>query len=130
MAVLLTVGVVGVVWLAQHQRQQRFREVVAVLDVGWTVETQNQEENLLRVNWLQRQELFDFDWVEIIQATDEDVEDFAMQVGNDTDDWRTSRYRQMRCLISADCKLSENTMRILRDLFGEVSIASGLGVGT
>lgn len=126
-AVLLSIGVVGVVWLAQHQRQQKFRKVVAVLDATWAEETQDEGNDAQRVNWLQRQSVFDFDWIEIIQATDEEVEQFAMQVGNDTDDWRGSRYRQMPCLISPDCRLSENTVRALQELFGEVKIAKSLG---
>jgi hypothetical protein len=67
-----------------------------------------------------RQQLFDFDRVEIIQATDEEVERFAMQVGNDTDPVRQPRYAQMHCLIAPDCRLSENSLRILRNFFGEV----------
>jgi hypothetical protein len=76
--------------------------------------------DVLRVNWLVRRALFDFDWVEIIQATDEDVERFAVQVGNDTDPVRELRYQQMKCTIGPECKLSENTLRILDKMFGEV----------
>lgn len=74
----------------------------------------------VRVNWLVRRELFDFHRVEIVQATDEEVERFAVQVGNDTDPFRRSHYRQMRCLINPDCRLSENTRRILQRMFGHV----------
>jgi NADH-quinone oxidoreductase subunit J len=121
-AVLLSVGVVGVVWLAQHQQRYGFGKVVAILDTGWADESQRKRNDLLGVNWLQRQSLFDFDRVEIVQATDEDVERFARQVGNDTNDWRRSGYRQMSCLISPDCILSESTIRLLQNTFGEVKI--------
>jgi len=100
-------------------------EVVAVLDQAWR-EEQSQQNGLLRVNWLTRRNLFDSDRVEIIQATDEEVERFAVQVGNDTDAVRKPRYKEMSCLIAPDCHLSENTWRILRSLFGEVgSFSSG-----
>jgi hypothetical protein len=122
-AVLLTVGVIGVVWLAQQQLRQHIRHIVAVLDAGWAGETERPHRDLLRINWLQRQTLFDFDQVEIVRASDEDVERFAAQVGNDTDSWRQARYRQMHCLIRPGCQLSENTVRILRALFGEVRTA-------
>jgi hypothetical protein len=79
-----------------------------------------QKEGLVRVNWLVRRELFDFDRVEIIQATDEDVERFAVQVGNDTDPVRQPHYPQMRCLVAPQCRLSENTLRILRQTFDVV----------
>ncbi|HEX9926240.1 MAG TPA: hypothetical protein VGD99_26520 [Anaerolineae bacterium] len=74
----------------------------------------------IRVNWLLRRDLFDFDWVEIIRATDEEVERFAVQVGNDPDELRRSRYEDMRCIIGPECTLSENTMRILEHTFGRV----------
>jgi hypothetical protein len=93
-------------------------QVVAVLDTEWTP-SQAQQDHQLRVNWLERRALFDFDRVEIIRATDEDVERFAVQVGNDTDRLRKTRYRQIRCLIRHDCRLSENTLRILGSLFNQ-----------
>jgi hypothetical protein len=92
---------------------------VAVLDAGWS-ETHRLQNGLLRVNWLAQQRLFDFDRVEIIQATDEDVERFAMQVGNDTDPVRQTRYAHIPCLIAPDCRLSENSLRILRNFFWQV----------
>ncbi|MEJ2556606.1 MAG: hypothetical protein P8186_10325, partial [Anaerolineae bacterium] len=58
--------------------------------------------------------------VEIILATDEDVERFAIQVGNDTDPYRKPRYRQMPCIVKPGCELSENTWRVLDSLFGQV----------
>ena len=92
---------------------------MAILDAEWT-EDQAQQDGQLRVNWLTRRTLFDFDRVEIIQATDEDVERFVIQVGNDTDTFRQPRYKQMRCVVAPDCQLSENTWKILRSFFGQV----------
>ena len=74
----------------------------------------------VRVNWLLRRELFDFDWVEIIRATDEEVERFVVQVGNDPNELRRPRYEAMRCIIGPECALSENTLRILEHTFGQV----------
>ncbi len=125
-AVLLTVGVVGVVWLAQNQRRYKFRRVVAVLDSEWAAEKSHQEaDDVLRINWLQRKKMFDFDRIEIVNATDEEVERFTMEVGNDPDEWRRSGYRQMRCLIRPDCELSKNTIQLLRSTFGEVQVKKG-----
>jgi NADH-quinone oxidoreductase subunit J len=121
-AVLLSVGVVGVVWLAQHQQRQKFREVVAVLDAGWDGESERSHHDKLRVNWLRRQTLFDFDWIEIVQATDEDVAQFVAQIEQDTDPWREIRYPQMICIVTPDCHFSDDTMATLRKLFGEVRI--------
>ncbi len=92
---------------------------VAVLNAVWR-NARDLRAGLLRVNWLARRALFDFDWVEIVRATDKDVEQFAMQVGNDTDPLRRPRYAHMRCIVNPACGLSENTLRILENTFGQV----------
>ncbi len=76
---------------------------------------------VLYVNWLARRDLFDFDSIRIVQATDEDVERFAVLVGNDTDEERKPRYSQMSCFVSPKCRLSPNTIRILRHIFGQIT---------
>lgn len=95
--------------------------IVAILDHHWDDQHQA-EAGLLRINALARQELFDFDRIEIIRATDEAVERFAVQIGNDTDPFRKGRYPKMVCRIDPDCPLSENTRRILERTFGKVEI--------
>lgn len=92
---------------------------VAVLDAT-SREAQRVVEGQLQINWLRQRELFDFNRVEIVQATDEDVERFAVQVGNDTDPFRRQRYQQIPCRVGSKCRLSENTLRILRRTFGQV----------
>jgi hypothetical protein len=92
---------------------------VAVLDAAGR-EEQIVVEGQLQINWLLRRELFDFNRVEIVRASDEDVERFAVQVGNDTDPFRRQRYQQITCRIGPKCRLSENTLRILRRTFGQV----------
>lgn len=78
------------------------------------------EQDQLKVNWSERGSLFDFDEVVIIHATDEEAERFAIQVGNDTDPFRKSRYPTMRCKIAPTCELSENTLKILGRMFGKL----------
>jgi hypothetical protein len=100
--------------------------LIAVLDSQMNTEKFKQN-GVLRVNWLAHRKLFDFDEVEIVQATDEDVERFAVQVGNDTDPKRKPRYEEMRCVVSPECQLSENTMRILQQMFGVVKVGEVVG---
>lgn len=95
--------------------------VAAVLDRN-SYEATVQENDQIRVNWLVRRTLFDFDWVEIIDADDEAVERFAVQVGNDTDETRRQSYKKTPCLVASTCQLSENTIRILNYTFGSVEI--------
>jgi hypothetical protein len=99
--------------------------VVAVLDNGAAVE-QTLPDGILRINWPAHAKVFDFDEIEIIRATDEDVERFAVMVGNDTDPVRQSYYKQLRCSIAPGCLLSENTHRILQRMFGQVSVQEEL----
>jgi hypothetical protein len=96
--------------------------VVAVLDHHWN-DKHYAEAGFLRVNVLAWRELFDFNEVEIIAATDEEVERFAVQVGNDTSLLRQLRYPKMVCRVAPTCQLSENTKRILERMFGRVEIA-------
>ena len=95
------------------------RGILAVLDSGWSG-TQIHQKGVLYLNWFQHRRVFDFDRVAIIQATDEDVERFAVQVGNDTDPMRQPRYKRIQCVIGPECRLSKNTVRILQHTFGRV----------
>jgi hypothetical protein len=96
-------------------------QLVAMLDGDIGLKTYKRNGNL-HVNWLEHRQMFDFDKIEIRHATDEDVERFAVQVGNDTDPVRKPRYKKMRCVVSPECELSKNTMRILEQMFGEVAV--------
>jgi hypothetical protein len=93
--------------------------VVAVLDrASRTIRTERNDQ--IRVNWLAQRIPFDFDQVEVLAASDEEVERFAVQVGNDTDEIRKPAYKKMGCTVSSTCGLSENTLRILEHTFGSV----------
>ncbi len=96
--------------------------IVAVLDASW-LERYKKQDDVVYANWLMHRAVFDFDRVEIIRATDEDVERFAVQVGNDTDALRRPQYEQMHCYVNAECQLSKNTVRILESMFGQVERA-------
>lgn len=94
--------------------------IVLVLDRTMVEKREAKPNRPLRVNWLSERKVFDFDRVEIICASDEEVERFAVQVGNDTDERRQHQYRKMECLITSERELSANTTRILQSTFGEV----------
>lgn len=95
--------------------------LIVVLDSTLKIERSYHDDNIIRVNWIISHQLFDFDEVEIIQASDEEVEHFVVQVGNDTDPDRCHRYQKMGCTVRWGC-LSENTMRILQHTFGQIII--------
>ncbi|HEX2987773.1 MAG TPA: hypothetical protein VHS06_06330 [Chloroflexota bacterium] len=94
------------------------REVLCVLDYRMT-EKQEMVDGSLRINWHKHGGMFDFDRIEIIRATDEDVMRLAMDAGNDIDPHRFPHYAGMPCYIDPECSLSENVRRILQDRFGK-----------
>ncbi len=98
-----------------------YGHVTATLDDKMTAEQSQQKRNL-RINWLVHRAPFDFDAVEIAHASDEDVERFAVQIGNDTDPLRRRRYPKIRCLVAPEARLSMNTLKILRKTFGQVEV--------
>lgn len=103
----------------KQSRQYYEGEGIIVLDERMS-EVQVYTKNTFRVNWLANRRLFDFDRIEVIQVTDEDLERFAVQVGNDTDEIRRKRYKTIKCEIGLGCGISENSIRILRKMFGKV----------
>ncbi len=105
----------------QSQDFYEANSIVAVLDAQMSDEV-NQDGDTLWVNWLKHRTPFDFDRAEIIDASDEDVERFAIQMGNDTYSPRTETYQQMKCVISKTSQLSDNTLKILYRTFGRVEI--------
>ena len=94
-------------------------QVIAVLDTSMP-EQYALDGPDLRVNCFRVGHLFDFDAVDIVQANDEQVERFAVQVGNDTDATRQNRYETMPCRIAPPAHLSDNSLRVLRRMFGAV----------
>jgi hypothetical protein len=108
-----------------HQSREFFKveQVVALLDEEAEARPQ-QQGSTLSVPWRPGQPLFDFDTVIIRQASDETVERFAVQLGNDTDPFRQPRTREMRCVIAPSCHLSANTQRILQRTFAQVAVES------
>jgi hypothetical protein len=81
-----------------------------------------QDGSTLRINWLTYHKLFDFDKVEIVQATDEEVERFVVQIGNSSDPGRQAYYKQIRCVVASASSLSENSFRVLQHVFGRVEV--------
>lgn len=107
--------------LCHQSREYKQGQIFAVLNSRLNEELVERG-GILHVNWLVRRTLFDFDAVAIARASDEAVERFAVQVGNDTDPFRRPRYRNMRCVVAANAKLSHNTLRVLRRTFGRLEV--------
>jgi hypothetical protein len=103
------------------ERYENILELVAVLDNrGGSYPRQARQQ--LRVNWLERKQPFDFDHVEIVSATDEEVEAFVRQTRFDSDPQLQKRLPKMQCMVNAQCRFQRiNTMTILEQTFGKVT---------
>lgn len=102
--------------VCNRQQEYFIGKLIAVLDQQMTsnlVETKDE----LRVNALKHDKMFDFDEIEIRQATDQEVERFVVRAGNEIDDFRKSRYKDVRYTVAPTCELSDNTHRILKQMF-------------
>ena len=106
---------------SRHFLDMTNRQVMALLDHASRDEIHETDE-YIQINWFTRHQWFDFDAVVIQNATDEDVERFAIEVGNDTDPIRSANYKQITCRISPSCHLSENSLRVLRHIFGKAVV--------
>ncbi|MCS7278985.1 MAG: hypothetical protein NZ530_02875 [Thermodesulfobacteriaceae bacterium] len=95
------------------------KEVVAVLDQEM-VERDLVKKGVWYVNYFKFWHPFDFNSVEIIKASDEEVERFCIQVGNDGDLYRKRRYKSISCVVNRTCNLQAETLNMLRSLFKEV----------
>jgi len=71
----------------------------------------------LRLNWAKQRRLFDFDRVEIVNATDEDVETLCVLTANDTDGYRAPRYPTMTCFVHPGDAMSRTALNMLRSTF-------------
>ena len=110
----------------QCQQSREFMDwagkIAVVLDRKMTEESAERD-GILRVNWFRRNGLFDFDVVEIVRASDEEVERFCIHVKNDGDRYRQRRYKRMRCVVSRGCGLRKQTLNMLKDMFGAVVVS-------
>lgn len=104
-----------------HDILEGITHAVAILD-NRNPDEYFKQDGILRVNWLKHRSSFDFAETEIVRATDEEVERFAVQAGNDNDPVRRPLYQKMHCIVASECDLTENTLRVLRSIFGEVEI--------
>ena len=75
------------------------------------------QNDAVKGDWQKHGQIFDFDSVEITDATDEQIERFLIQVGNDMDNSRRRRYRKMPCVVTDKLMLSDNTLRNLQNIF-------------
>ena len=105
-----------------HQSRDFFEGAIGVVFDVANEQLQYEKNGILWVNWIHYQKVFDFDLIHIIQASDQDIERFVIQIGNDSDKHQQKKRYSQACFISPSCQLSANTMHILKSMFGEVEV--------
>lgn len=95
--------------------------VTVVLDERMQANRQ-EKDGVLRINWSSREELFDFNRVEIGVADDKTVTHFCMVLHNDTDLGRLIKPGQMPCHLWSGSGINQNTLQILRQTFARVVV--------
>ena len=74
----------------------------------------------LHLNCFAHPDGFDFDAVEVVNATDEQVERLVMSMANETDPFRRKLFARATCSVATTCPLSTNSLRLLNRTFRHV----------
>ena len=103
-------------------RYEGIRAVVAVLDQQ-EPRTVWQDGDVLRINWLAHKEPIEFDAVEVLRASDDDVDAFVKYARFETIEQVQRRLRKMRCVIGGECRFvrADTTKMNLEHTFGTVT---------
>ena len=99
------------------------RHVIAVLDKEMKPLTASYGDTYL-VNWLKRRDIFDFDVVEIGACSEEDITSFCIDVGNDTDPYRSRKHKHIVCHVQRGRDLPQSALRRLQVSFSKVRFIS------
>jgi len=104
----------------KSSRYEGIKKVVGVLDHSGSYP--QQKGAVLRVNWLAKKLPFDFDRVEVVEATDTEVEEFVRQMRYQAELRTQKRLPKMSCVVNAQCRFErENTVTLLRQTFGSMT---------
>lgn len=99
--------------------------VVAALDRRMSGRFTMRGHNLC-VNWFEAERAFDFDSVEITDATDTDIERFIIRLGNDANAPAPARLKRITCTVAQTDSLRPETLNLLKDTFGNVMVVRNL----
>ena len=103
----------------------RVQSIVATLDEQMGP-LSSVEGHQLKINWLKLNRLFDFDEVDIITASDQDIMRFCMLVGNDSDAYRIPKYARVKCTIHNADQLNTQTRTVIKRCFPMVDLGRGI----
>ena len=96
-------------------------KLIAILD-NYELPQTHEEGSPYRVNWLKHRTRMDFDAVEIGDCTEDAITEFCIDMGNETDAYRTQKYKSVLCIIKSGITLSTKSMNLLRNRFNKVVV--------
>ena len=92
-----------------------------VLDRARATEADPDPSTQLELSWLSDHRLVDFDRIQIVNASDLDIEELVIACANDPDPVRGSRYSQVPVHVASAKDLGTNARRLLERTFGDVT---------
>lgn len=90
-------------------------QTVAILLDRNVKETRLRDGSTLLVNWFERNELFDYTEIRIVDADDFDVENLLVKLSNDMNDARRRRLPKIPVRLAPNLQLSPAKMNMLKD---------------
>jgi|GEM_PF-3488267 len=97
----------------------RTKEIAGVLDTNMDAPMEVSDK-AYRINWLKTRWIVDFERIEIGQCTEELITEFCIDLGNDSDPYRSKNNRNLSCSIQKNIELSDELMAVLKRQFGRV----------
>ena len=93
--------------------------LILVLDKSYR-STLSREGSNCRVNWFRIMRMIDFDRVEIGDCSDDDIQSFCVEMGNETDPFRLGQFLRSTCALLPSASLSQSTLNLLKQRFRTV----------
>jgi hypothetical protein len=107
---------------------RKISQVIAVLDMSASQPITVQRGNLLYVPWSLERGIFDFDAVEIRQATSAQIETFLLKFDEDEDParpWKQKRGSKIQCRVLSNCPVTAADRARLHRHFEVMDVSGG-----
>ena len=95
------------------------KEIVGVLDTRMSA-SMEASSTTYRINWLKTRKIVDFERIELGECSEELITEFCIDLGNDSDPYRSKNNRSISFSIQEHIELSDELMAVLKRQFNRV----------
>nr|MBX2821457.1 HEAT repeat domain-containing protein [Rhodothermaceae bacterium] len=95
------------------------KEIVGVLDTKMRA-SMEASSTTYRINWLKTRKIVDFERIELGECSEELITEFCIDLGNDSDPYRSKNNRAISFSIQENIELSNELMAVLKRQFNRV----------